>query len=285
MPDSPLITADSPKEAPTTAFLEFAREHDRLITFHLYIIYSALAIGKIGLESIGLDDSTKAGFAEIRKRLNPAGTRDPYPDEVIYHFHDSLLAEMLVARHVDNFLAYVVQLLTLVFAARPELLRSQEQVRLDFVLSHPDKDSLVRALIERRVDRLAYLGIRDLDKDIQDRLGFSLFATPEDLETAVTLIETRNVIVHNRGIVSKVAANRCPTLAPELGMRVSLTTDKVVKHRPFFGKLVLEIDARAVKKFGIRPAGLLRAQESIEPTKQPQQPSSAAGAPTDSTGA
>lgn len=254
MPNSPLVTASSSEVTHTTAFLEFAREHERLITFHLFVIYSSLAIAEIGLKSISPDGLPKVGLAEIRQRLNPKGTRDPYPDEVMYHFHDSLIAEMLTARNVDNFLTYVVQLLSLVFAARPELLRSQEQVRVDFVLSHPDKDSLVRALIERRVDRLAYFGIRDLDKYIQNRLGFSLFATPEDLETAITLIEIRNVIVHNRGIVSKIAASRCPTLVPKLGKPVDITSDKLIKDRPFFGKIVNEIDSRAIAKFGIGPA-------------------------------
>jgi hypothetical protein len=163
---------------------------------------------------------------------------------------------MLAARQVDNFLTYVVQLLALIFAACPDLLRSQEQVRVDFVLSYPDKDSLIRALIERRVDRSAYLGMRDLDDDIQRRLGFSLFSAQDDRETAVKLIEIRNVIVHNRGIVSKLAASRCPALKPAIGKPVGLTSNILTDHRNFFGRLAREIDAKAVKKFGISRKGL-----------------------------
>ncbi len=256
MPDSESTTSRSPRVGATVAFLEYVRENDRLIAFQLALTHGAVAIAQVVTESIGAEGSTKPGLAEVRKRLGPAGTRAQHPDELLIGFHDSLIAEMLASRQVDNFLTYVVQLLALVFTARPELLRSQEQVRVDFVLNHPDKESLVRALIERRVDRLAYLGMRDLDEDLQERLGFSLFAASDDREKAVHLIEIRNVIVHNRGIVSKIAASRCSSMAPELGKPVDLTSDKLSDHRAFFVKLVREIDERAIKKFGIRPAAV-----------------------------
>jgi len=275
MPDSPSTASASAKVAATAAFFEYARENDRLLAFQLCLLHGAIALTR-ALGSIGTESSSEA-LAELGKLLGTAGTRDPRPDEVWLQLHDSVIAEMLTARQVDNFLTYIVQLLTIVFAARPEMLRSHEHVRVDLVLSHPDKESLVRALIERRVDRLAYLGMRELEDDLQQRLGFSLFTTPGDLEAAVTLIETRNVIVHNRGIVSKIAASRAPTLAPELGKLVGLTSNKLTEHRAFFWKLVREIDDRAVKKFRLSPVGALNAAEISEPPNKPLQPASGSG--------
>ena len=274
MGDTPSTRLTSTNSSTTAALSAYACETDRLLAFELFVLHGAIAMAK-ALDSTSTGRPTADALAQFRKVLGPDGTRAPHPDEVLYSVHDSLIAEMFAARQVDNFLTYIVQLLTIVFAARPDLLRSQEQVRVDFVLSHPDRDSLVQALIERRVDRLAYLGMRDLEEDLQQRLGFALFRTPEDRETAVNLIEIRNVIVHNRGIVSKIAANRCPRLAPDVGKRLSLTLDKMTDHRAFFGNLVREIDHRAITQFKLESPSST-GSESNQPPNPPLQPTRSA---------
>ena len=174
--------------------------------------------------------------------------------------HDELVNEMVVVRFVDNFLCYVSDLLALIFATRPETLRSGEQERLDFILLYNTIEELRHALAEKRVERLAFLGMRELNEYLLERLKFPL-ASGDLLEDAVRLIEIRNIIVHNRAIVSAISARRVPSLSSHLGKRLKIPD--IWKDRFFLRQLALDIDVRAAKKFDLPVAQLPPHPESI----------------------
>ena len=131
------------------------------------------------------------------------------------------------------------------------MLRSAEQERLDFILQYQSMDELRTAIAEKKVERLAYLGLRDLAAHMQSNMGFSLFPSDAQLEQAALLVEYRNLFVHTRGIVSATSARRFPTLKAELGKRVAIHLREVRELRQFLENAVLEIDVRAVQKFGL----------------------------------
>jgi hypothetical protein len=110
-----------------------------------------------------------------------------------------LMTEMALCRAVDNYLIYLTELLASIFRAKPESLRSGEEVKLDFVLAHPTRAGLIRAIIDRKVNQLSYQGMRDLNQFLSRKLGFELFQNKDALEHAILLVEIRNIIVHARG--------------------------------------------------------------------------------------
>jgi hypothetical protein len=147
---------------------------------------------------------TSARDEEERERLEKtierggAGAR-----QVMKEQYARLFAQLVFQRVVDDFLSYISQLLRLIFATRPEALRSSESVRLEEILRYETMDELVRFLVERRVDRLAYLSVEDLADDLQRLLGIELFESGEDLQRAAKLVAIRNLIAHNRGLVNQ----------------------------------------------------------------------------------
>jgi len=84
--------------------------------------------------------------------------------------HSGLMYEMALCRAVDGYLTYLTELLAIIFKTRPEILRSSDQVTLDFVLGHPTLPRLVSALVERKVNQLSYQGTRDLARFLEKRL-------------------------------------------------------------------------------------------------------------------
>lgn len=163
--------------------------------------------------------------------------------------HRPLIAEMLLCRVVDNFLVYIVELLALIYNTRPEMLRMGEHIAVDEVLQHADMESLRRFIAERRVERLSYLGMRELIKSIKEQHGFDLMPSTGDLERAILLVEMRNLIVHSRGVVNRLAGARAPELSSQVGHRIPLKYDDVAGHREFLQRQVERIDAAAVRKF------------------------------------
>lgn len=181
-----------------------------------------------------------------------------------YHArHARVMAEMLSCRIVDNFLVYVSALLALVFKNKPETLRSGEHVRLDFVLGYGTMEELLSALADRKVNELSYRGMRDLHKFISEHLGFELFVSNDDLEVAIEAIERRNLIVHNRGMVSATSANRVASLRDHVGKLLDTSTTTNSRYGLFFEDKVRAADLRAIEKFQL-PSSPMK-QQSPQP--------------------
>ncbi|HWY46435.1 MAG TPA: hypothetical protein VNX70_03570 [Bryobacteraceae bacterium] len=164
----------------------------------------------------------------------------------------SLLTEMSLCRVVDSFLTYLTELLSLIFASRPETLRSGDQVRLDFVLAHPTRAALIKAIIDRQVNQLSYQGMNELAQFLSNRLGFRLFPTDVALQRAILVIEIRNLIVHARGIANDTFLQRVPKSSISAGSRIKLTIQDIRNHMAFLAQSVADIESRAHNKFGVK---------------------------------
>jgi hypothetical protein len=119
--------------------------------------------------------------------------------------------EVILVRHVENFLSYLAALLHEIFTQRPETLRSSDKVEVANVLRHESIESLVREMAERKVESLSYSSFDDLAEFFRDRFNLDV-VTAEELPLLKQAIETRNISVHNRCRINKrfVARTGCP---------------------------------------------------------------------------
>ncbi len=159
--------------------------------------------------------------------------------------------EMMLVRGTDNFLTYLSELLALIFTSCPETLKSAETVKLDEVLQHATMDDLLKRLAERRVERLSYQGMKDLQKDLAEKLNFEIFPSFEPFSRAVRIIEIRNLFVHNRGIVNRTFQARTGDSSLAIGSLFELGPHPLISDLDFLARSVLDIDERAALKFGL----------------------------------
>jgi hypothetical protein len=159
-----------------------------------------------------------------------------------------LILELLITRATNNFLTYISELLTQIHRTRPETLRSSETIKFEDVLKHSTMDQLIYALVEKRVESLAYKGMEELNKDLNAKMGLSLFPDHDDLRRAIQIIELRNVITHNRGLVSQKYKRRTDT-NQKLGSKVKLHYRSIFSDVSFLRKNALDIDREANRKF------------------------------------
>ena len=178
----------------------------------------------------------------------------------------AVVFQMLVTRSVDSFLTYIADLLALLFRTRPEMLRSAEQVRTEFILRFDSMDDLVEALAERRVERLSYAGMDDLTTNLSESVGFDLFPDAADLARAARIVEDRNLIVHNRAVVNRRYLSKVAEATTALGDRLELDFEPVFADLSFLTERATDIDARAAAKWSIAQsptADLLHARSSL----------------------
>jgi hypothetical protein len=142
-------------------------------------------------------------------------------------------------------------LLALVYKSRPETLRSAEQERLDFILQFESMDELRTAVAEKRVERLSYLGLRDLAVHLRNTMSFDLFPESADEERAALLVEYRNLFVHARGVVTTTSARKVKALQHLVGTRVQIKPSSLRETRQFLENAVIDADVRAAQKFSL----------------------------------
>lgn len=172
--------------------------------------------------------------------------------------HQPLMAKLILCRIVDNFLVYMKDLLALIFRTKPETLKSGEQERVDFILQYSTMEDFIFALAEKRVEKLSYKVMRELSDYFKKDLGLELFKSYKDFESAVRLIELRNIIVHNRGIVSNTFKKRLPDYPASVGESIKFDPGTVVDDAVFLSKSVDNIDIRAIDKFSLPCVSLIK---------------------------
>jgi hypothetical protein len=228
----------------------FHAEYKRVIAFVGYltrVASSADEKAKIAIQALYQERDPEKYHKELDHVERQGAT------QVLRRRHRTLVLEMMLSRAADNFLAYITELLVMVFRCRPETLRSSETVRLDAILRHTTMPELIHELAERRVHQLSYQGMRELASYLSERLGFDLVQKPEDLEHAIWIIEARNIIVHNRGIVNELFLKRTSGRSVPIGESLQLDTDQIFDDLEFIARSVYGIDQRAVQKFNLSP--------------------------------
>jgi len=196
-----------------------------------------------------------------------------------------MLAEMVFTRLVDYFLVYITELLALIYKARPETLRSREQLPLDFILQHDSMDDLRSAIIERQVEKVAFLGSEKLFEYCEEHLKLPLFDTKEDTRLAIQLVELRNIVVHNHGLVSGIFRRRVPDYPVPVGGEVRLSLEEVRGYAERLYRWQEGIDERATAKYNLEAISVssvktfsLPALESVLTRLEQEQRAAGAGA-------
>jgi hypothetical protein len=233
----------------TPAGWSFLRENNRLVGFVFYITRLATSTdekARIAVRALYETEDPETYRSSLEKIEKEGATQE------LRKQHRDMVLEMMLSRLAENFLVYVTELLTLIFRTRPETLRSSETVRLDAILKHGTMEELVHDLAERRVNQLSYQGMRDLAAYLSNRLGFDIFSGCEQLERAIRIIESRNVIVHNRGRVSELFRSRVPSVPVVIGEPLKLDGHGIFGDLEFLTLSVIEADARAVQKFELQ---------------------------------
>lgn len=238
----------------TEAGENFGAEFGRLTSFTLFILELAKAsdeTAKIIARTLQKHQLGKYELGKYKDRDVIQEIEDKGAVKGLLDFHRHTFFEIILCRGVDNFLSYVTQLLALIFRNKPEMLRSSERIKLDYILEHQSMEDLIHDLVERKVNDLSYQGMRKLNTSLAEQIGFQLIPDGQELDETVRIIESRNLIVHNRGIVNELYLMRVPNSNESLGKKLNLESDSIFDDLEFLSKKVISIDVNAAKKFSL----------------------------------
>lgn len=220
----------APKSA-STSFGRFHAEHEKLLQFFR-------------------GTTTMAVEAAARSTLATRSSGDPLS---FLGKNLALMNNLLFGRGVDNFLTYVSEILYEVFLRRPEILKtSQRETTVAEVLEHATRADFIAFVAEDLVRELAYKGLANLNKFVGKKLKVPLVEKDTDLETLVRIVEDRNLIAHNRGVVNKLYLHRVAKPRHLLSRRLPFHTHETVEDYVFLHDVAADFDARVRAKFRLR---------------------------------
>jgi hypothetical protein len=233
------------------AYARYADEWSRL--FGLVVFVGSL-IRRADATALGAAEALLPGERddERRRKLEETIARGGAGvEQTMQARYAHTFTRVVYQRAFDDFLTYVAELLHLVYASRPEALKSSETVRLDEILQFPTMPELLTFLTERRVERLAYQSIADLASDLEKTLGLCLFDTDAERTHAVTIAATRNLITHNGGVVNARYLRQVPSATEKLGELIWVKAETLFGAGAFLRTVAARADGRAIEHFGL----------------------------------
>lgn len=119
-------------------------------------------------------------------------------------------SENMCIRTSDNFMSFVSEIIKSAMLKRPELLKSNETVKIEDIMRFTDYDSLTTWLVEKKLNDLMYSGIRGIEDFLKERTGFKIAENEKEHCLLSICIELRNIYTHNRGRVNEIFLKRLP---------------------------------------------------------------------------
>jgi hypothetical protein len=161
------------------------------------------------------------------KDLSPGdlAAKTPGPQTKRLREHSQLLLEMILSRAVDEFTTYLSEIIRAALTQKPEILKTRELLRLDYVLRFDSLGELTRELIDRKVADLSYRGFQDLLDWLNKKLGINIRSHAFKTESIVEIIETRNLIAHNGSRVGEKYLKKVPNTLFKPGHHRNIDVD------------------------------------------------------------
>jgi hypothetical protein len=168
-----------------------------------------------------------------------------------------------VSRHVDNYLAYLTELIAFILRSRPETLRSSKTVLIEDVLKFNSIQDFILEQVELEVSALAQKGYLEIKKYFE-KFGLKLTKEGPEEKFLIRAIEDRNLFTHRRGIIDKKYKDKLDAANIETS---DLTVGAHLVDSPNYppSEILLEIlksvawlDGNARQKFGFEQVGFGR---------------------------
>ncbi len=167
-------------------------------------------------------------------------------------FYEIHLSSMIYVNSIDNFITYFKDVLSEVVVAKPQILKSQESEKIDFILEHKSMDDLISSIASKKIEELFYKGIKDIEKFFHNRLGLDIFKTDVQRKNINFYIKQRNLTVHNKRKISKEFAKQFPEFENDIGQYLNFEFKYVSKMNLILFNFLATLDEEIAQKFKLK---------------------------------
>lgn len=246
------------KEDATQSFINFSNElsHSEMFIVMINIGSEYLEENRNQVKDILIREFEDYGNEPAEKLIDYLKSESA--DQLVsMRTYEQFYGQMCYARVVDNVLTYFKEILGEVIIKTPQILKSKEQERLDFILNFNTIEDLRVAIAKRKIEALFYAGIDKIESFFEERLGIKVFKNLDDRLVFNQIIKNRNLIVHNRGRVTKEYVKEFPSCGFEIDSYLFASYEDVSRISLALSNLLMILDHEIASKFDlelIRPS-------------------------------
>ena len=164
----------------------------------------------------------------------------------------------IAANTAEAFLWYVSNIIQIAIKKRPEMIKSNETIRVEEILNFSTRRELINYLIDRKINSLSYGGLKQIERYFDETLGIALFESDRERKLLRVFIEIRNVHAHNRGYINSLFLERVGSSLAELdlhfveGKKAHLDFDQLCLFTKACIETALKIDKAVSRKFRLQ---------------------------------
>lgn len=249
----PILEAVQRRELCTLQLRRYLYRYKSVFDFFFFGIHLATRADEVRmtaaktLASLGEEEHVEA-LKEVEKEPNPAQKR--------LNEFGALQGENILIRLVDNFLSYLSEIIQEAIKRKPQIMMSEETIKVEDVLRFSRYSDLVSYLIEKKINDLGYSGIRDIEKFVRKRTGLDMFETNDERTLTVLAIEIRNIYTHSRRVVLATMLRKLQDIQHdwkfEKGKPFGTGFDEIVQLANNMTRVARRLDEAFAKKFKIR---------------------------------
>lgn len=138
-------------------------------------------------------------------------------------FYTSIMNSMAFIYVVSQFEAFYMDVFRVVLSVNyKKLLNSDEKVSYSFALKFEDRNALLNAIIMKELNRISFKSLEDQFREISKEFNFTFenkkMNKPREFDEINSIdfarlneiSATRNILLHNRGIINEQYLKNCP---------------------------------------------------------------------------
>jgi hypothetical protein len=170
------------------------------------------------------------------------------PEEFNY-----MVSQDYIKRDIELFEYYLTQMLFRVFVEKPNTLKSSEKIEIGEVLESKNLNEVVQKIAVKKVNDLSYSGLEGIIDFLNNKLGLGYDKNSISFRKAKELIEVRNIITHNQGLVNSQFVRRAGRKDIKIGDRFPLSTDYAIEAANRLEEVVINLDKLFLSHFKLSP--------------------------------
>ena len=178
---------------------------------------------------------------------------EKFADRIDGERFSDMYCQVLLTRDIDAFQRYLTKMLSRIYTERPETLKTSEKVEVREVLKFKAMEDFISYIAEKRVLSLSYKGMLEILEFLEKTHGLKIDCCDSKLGTATELIEVRNIVVHNAGIVNDLFIKRTKRSDLILGQRFPLNMQYFTVTQKDLRDVAESIDNAILKHFNLIP--------------------------------
>jgi len=150
---------------------------------------------------------------------------------------------------VTIFESYIADIVREILLTHPNILKSAKQFTAETVLDLGGRKQIVRYLAEKEIEELLYKSFPDIVNYFNRKFNINLSDSGVSVERIVEIMATRNIHVHNGGIVNRRYLESVKESKLKVGAYKSITSGYLKISFDLIIALVKFIDAEVQRKY------------------------------------